>query len=1097
MTRILTIDDALHSLLRHPILVLGPSATSPPSMDEELKTRILSSVPMDDKTKVCSFRDLVDVVRHKRPDAYAAVRESILDYFRTLRPNPQVHHLASGQWSGIVSLVIDSTFEDLLRQRLDQTPTSLTLTVIDHHSTIPPPRTIPVYKLMGSINERRTGRELAIGTSEYLARKQFWSRLLATLPDVARNAPLFFVGTATSFDVARDFVGAMFASSPPYPSRLIFLAGDGTVHDSTFQALVQGQCEITLVDATLKDFCEAASRVALVAGTLSPTTAGTSNPKASALSQFMNIIDHVPSSLPDAFHQSSNQRRLLDGLFRPTQVDWAPFLCDLDLPRTQTSQLFDEVKLKTQYLEQHPLSLIVLRGEAGIGKTICLKRLAVDIAKAGFSAWWCKRAPFGTTRHSYSDFARALARDISKPGKASPPVVVFCDDPYSLRVEVNDIFRAFETAKLPLVLVVASRNSDLVVSDAAKVEAFAKPDFVMELSPTLDDTELASLPSFLLKLGAAANIEDARRQVSEVPTRDSSDILCSLWYLLPETKSQLSASIQDEYFRLGGVSGALSAFASRASSLSDTVRRAYEFVAVTSKLQIGCPLEVLVRALGITYEQWMQMCVDQRPVWGLLYDDVDPESDNIVFHTRNHIVTRVLLELVNGGGGHAGEFRVLKSLVGACDTSTVPYREFLVDLFVSKRSQLAETLSYDWGVELFELALSTFPTQDRTLEHHFGWWHRWVGKRTRTAYEQYQKALDTPEYQYATRRELKEHIHTSMAATVVEMVRQGEKGRQDALELIRMHLQEANTGSFVDPYSDHVFANSLFQLSRLGGPGSADSVSLESVAEALRTIERSLQTIGSTGRQRKDFYENIAALHELQANIVEAIRDVEQAKQFALEAFSQSGSQSGFEVVGRRLLHDAERTRKGGDYKLASEYVSTVMALVEDRGKEVSAELRSVRIDVFVRWRLQQNRGPIDWESLRADLEIVVADRRFQNDLVKHYYLAVALFHLGEITHAQAIFRALQRKNPAGRVRFGRRNVFVGKEGLPRREQGDLRVVHDRTYVFFSGLSLELEVSGNVQDRQAGATVHCYIVFTLTGIFAVFDPPGKDEFLMA
>jgi len=308
---------------------------------------------------------------------------------------------------------------------------------------------------------------------------------------------------------------------------------------------------------------------------------------------------------------------------------------------------------------------------------------------------------------------------------------------------------------------------------------------------------------------------------------------------------------------------------------------------VTSNLDIGLPLEVMLRASGMSYSEWRAVSQDGKPLWGLLYDEIEEEANTVVFFTRNEVVTRVLVDLVNGGIGHAGEFRVLKQIIGSCTLGTPPYRTALIDILVRGRRKLEKLLSFEQGVELYDLAFDRFPEQDRTLRHHFGLWIRDKGRDAPRAYEEYQKALETEDYRYSSKTEPTELIHTSMAAAVVENVSAGQQDRSTGLEMVREHLRQASNPRFFNPYTAHVFANLLFKLSQPRGSFSNDaSVSIESVAEALHTIERMLQIIGAEGRRRIEFASDIQMLTELQANILAAVDDIDDLKAHANDLLS-------------------------------------------------------------------------------------------------------------------------------------------------------------------------------------------------------------------
>ena len=421
-----------------------------------------------------------------------------------------------------------------------------------------------------------------------------------------------------------------------------------------------------------------------------------------------------------------------------------------------------------------------------------------------------------------------------------------------------------------------------------------------------------SIPEFLCRTGISSSIAEARA-ITNGAKRDARDVLCSFWYLVPETRHAIAVSLQDEYCRLGGVTGAVKKHAAAAmSQFGDHARQAYECVAVASRLDVGVPLEVLVRAVEMNIEEWRSMCVDGKPVRGLLYDEQDSPTSDIFFRTRNHIVTDVLLDLVNGGTGHAGELQSLKRLVGACYIGTPQYRSFLISILVSRRQRLEEMLTYEQGVDLFHLAVNVFPEPDKTLQHHYGRWHKkW--RRFQEADAQYAKALDTPSYPYVEQEEKDEHIHTSSAANVVARFVAGDLKREAAFDKLKDHLRQASRPSHFDAHTQHVFANMLIKLANSTDNTGRDALSLQSFADALSVIEFALQAIGAQGAaQRAGIHSNVEALLNLRATAFSTLTSFSEAAADAIKVYDTSGSQCGFEVLARKLLYDARSAKAAG-----------------------------------------------------------------------------------------------------------------------------------------------------------------------------------------
>jgi len=1096
----LSLDECLRLTYQHPGLVVGTSATCHTAAASELSRQIASAIaPIEIPPQYANFRDTVDFLKRDHLNAVPAVENLIRDYFTRIHASPNVEHLAAGRWSVVVSLTNDLHFEDALHNRLDRVPSSQTATIVSHPTIVPPQNTLPIFKLLGNVKDVRQEHALAFGTADLHRRKSYWRKLVPAVADYLREAPLFFAGLETQLDVVKDLLAEILAAGAPYPSRFVFLKNDPVLADPTVLALVSPQTAVFQVDATLRDFCEAtaaAKPTSLLKIEEAANLPIRNKRLAMVMEDYRMLVDLVPSGLPEGFDARSSHLRLIDGLFRPTSLDWLPYLCDYDMRRSEVSAIEETVALKKQYIAHQPHPFVIVKGEAGIGKTTLAKRVAVNLSKKGEIVLWCRKSP-SFTPHTLRKMALSLREAIQNDDNlAGKPVVVICDDPWGARVLPIELMSVFEQAGLPTIFLFFVRLSDSLTDSNTKLSFPSKPDDEITLQFSLSPEDIEELKQLLVRVNVAANEAEAAAKIQSMPTDHSDDVLCSLWYLLPQTHSQLSGSIHDEYGRLG-LSNAVKQIASQADDLGEQVRLAYECVAVMSNLGMGMPIQVLLRATGATYESWLSSSKEGEALWGLLYDVLDPESGQILYYTRNEIVTRILLDIVNGGIGHAGEFRRLKQLIEACSIGGVVYRTFLSDLLGRQQHRLMDILSYEQGAELYETALAVFPELDRHLRYRYGRWKHQAGRDYAGAYHEYQTALETPNYMYATRTEPEEHIHTSSAAAVVARVKEGSQDTQTGLNLVQHHLREASQPRSFDPHSMHVFSNLFYQIARRSRDEHDANVALESFSESLRTIERSLQVIGAEGRKRIRYAKDLQMFQELQAEILDNVGDVEQLQAFARDAFISSGLQSGFEVCGRKMLVNASRSDKGSDFKDVLDYLDTVYGLIKGSGSEVSIELVALRVDLMIRWRVQKPRGPIDWPSISQGLEAIVANSKYRDDYIRHYYYGVALYHCGEYSKALNVFENLRtRIKPTPEIRRSIRNYLLGPEGLPKRVQGVLKRAHERYYAFVPELGVEVYVGPGDVNAQENATIHPYIAFTMEGPRAMMDRPGDNEMLL-
>ena len=513
---------------------------------------------------------------------------------------------------------------------------------------------------------------------------------------------------------------------------------------------------------------------------------------------------------------------------------------------------------------------------------------------------------------------------------------------------------------------------------------------------------------------------------------------------------------------------------------------------MTSALDIGLPIEVLVRFLKVEYIDWLDISTEGKPIWGLLYADIDDQETSTFYRTRNVVVTQVLLDLVNGGTvGHSGEARILRELIAACEVGTPVYRDFITSILVGSRKKIRHIFTPEQGVKLFDLAREVLPFEDRVLELHKGKWMQ-ENKKFSNAYKQYEVALDCAEYPSADRHAPAAHVHTSMAATVLQMIKIGEQDKENGQKIIQTHIDKASNGRYFDAHTMHVSANLYFELSMQGD--SDDLVSLESLCKSLKIIEYALQKIGSPGRSKYKYSKHVMLLTKLRTEILESYESLEELKVIASELFEKSGSTAGFEVASRMQLTIATENGKGRSFKRVKDYVDNCMATVSSAGKpEQLLELLVIRVDLLVRWHLQKPSGQIDWETLCSDAQAVVQSDKYKDDPLKIFYLAISHFHLEDTTTANALFSQLRVARQPGLDYRAVRHWYVGKEGFPKRFQCQIKDNQGRKYAVFNELSLDVPIYGH-SPRSSDA--HAYLGFSLNGLSVAFDVPGDAEYLI-
>ena len=754
--------DEIGSYLRGRMgLLIGPGITTAPGALTELSGELAWKFNAEDRG---TYLDVADRCLAAGA-ADAELRGFITEFFSRRTRAPEVTHLAKAKWSATLSAAIDLHFEERLQQEFERRLPSSTLTVLDDARQPPPPRTTPVYKLLGRVDRENFAYS---GIHYRMKRASWWRVAVREFADRVKGSPILCVGMSDCPWVVDDLLAEMYAQPSCAPYCLLLLGEDPLLVNPGFRRLAATLTRVITVRSTLGELMNAAVR-ADRRGYTPPLPIGDAD--ASPYDE-LDLNDEVAIFVNRHLAPTTTtaeRERLLDLLFSPEIASWEPFVHNLDFRRSLERTVFDRMMQITSSPQSDYLyAACVLHGRAASGKTVLLKHLALELAKAGELVVWLRRSSLGESPSTIRLFLESVARSRAFRGKH---VMFFMDDPpHFTSLQARDLVAAARGTEVKVTLVAAFRTTDWKTRDRSDLLHSFTLAAEESLLDELDDQEWQQFTSYLVAIGIAADAEAAATMMRAVKTRHAQDTLSVLYWLLPQTKGMITSSVRDEFFRLGSYAW-LADFVEGAKQQSTALlKSAYEMVAVADHYRAPLPVEILVNALEVGYDRWLGASASEGPVWGLLYAENSEDGETICYRTRNDIVTKILIEAINGGSfGHAGELRVLSKLLGACHGSQPVYREFCVSILVGNES--FERLEYQEGLQLFETATKALPYMDRTLTHHKGLWIKNKGQDPITATKVLEEALTTSIYPYTRRVEIDEHIHTSLAATAARRSR--------------------------------------------------------------------------------------------------------------------------------------------------------------------------------------------------------------------------------------------------------------------------------------------------------------------------------------
>lgn len=1069
-------DSSTDSKLAHVLrfgavgLLLGPGVTA---IGWQLKFQALTKERFATASAGRYF-DVVDAARSKGTsdgDLRSAVRAALGQSL----PHKDLPTLATVRWSAVLSASIDHRFESLLVKEADRNPQRPGPIVLDDATIAPPPRSVPIFKLLGSAE----GDRFILGSVDYLrASRTQWRRAAAEFAQRVKAGAVVCLGFDDALWALHDIVAELIATKATSPSVVVLLKSEQAANDATTRALLEASSQLLVLDETIvglvKDMQTA--RAPISARAPSAARAGLSAEFGHLL---VDVGEHTSTKM-----SATERRRLRDLLFSPVVPRWDPYCYDLDFRRTVGA----EVEADLLKLSAENTGAVVVTGNAATGKTTLLKRVAFALARAGRDVVWFKSATSAEWATRLPSALRLLARPDRKA-----PVFAFVDDPFSLgSVHVRDVWNASLQARVPVVIVVSARTSDWSTRDTDTLGSTPLIS-VQNLPDDLDEIEWAALPQYLHKLEIVSSPVDAQSLIDDTKTRHASDTLSMLYWLLQDTRGAITSSVKQEYFRLGDMAAFARVLIGEQEHSTELLKRAYAMVAVADHYRAPLPLEVLVGALDVSYREWVDAWESAGNGWGLLYADMSEEEGTSFYRTRNDIVTKILLETINEGVlGHSAEVPILHKMLSACTGSNPVYRDFCVQVLVKNAAR--DDLDYTDGLKLFAAAESALPFPDKTLVHHRAIWVREKGNDPLAALTVLQEALATTNFPYAKRAEADEHIYTSIAATTLDGLDRRVIGLSDAKTEVLANLSKARSASFLNPSAVHVQAGLIVRLlDKVGTTGTPDSLQL--MARSLADIDHTLMSLRDTRARLRTRSNDAQMLEDARDKIIERSGTIDELLADAAMAWKNARSQQGFCVACRRFLAEARSQGKGSAFNRAMTYAQKCIADVRAAKADPAAALFDVAAQILYEWRISgavrgEHRGKIDWAYFLSLVHPALQD--LGTPLLK-YFEALAYAHMLRWPEANALFADIRRSGLPSYIVWAPRDHLLDEEGNARSVQGVVKRGVDRLYFKVDELQTDFQTQGEEWPRE-GELGRGYVSFAFGGPRAIRALP-LDPFM--
>jgi hypothetical protein len=605
------------------VLVLGAGASfdskngkgeNPPS-GAGLK-RLLASKYLDDDHENDPL-NLVSAYAINETDLIT-VQTYIKEIFADFPPTESHYALARYRWAGLATTNYDCLVEDAYKNA--QQPLQKVIPRIENGDRVlelqSDPNNILYLKLHGCLTRiNNPDCPLILTRDQYIDYLKGRDRVFGNLRDWSYERTLVFIGHGGGDP---DLIQTIYDLKIPEIARPrhYMIKPNNNAAEKRFWERTK---KVQLLDGTFAEFIEALQKainpefIKISSGHKDgdhPIVARfTSHSKISdACSQYLTAHIYYPKSL------RSEQAVSAGDFYKGFNGDWAPIELDYDVPRKVTDELLEQIFLLEDYRAKKRLQVVLLKGHAGSGKTIILRR----------AAW--------TASHDYdccclyikddSPIETTAIQEIVE--KCGERVYVFIDNAADRASEIRALIRDIGPHGELVTIVLAARYNEW--NNAAKeIDGLVTDIFEVR---ALSEIEIGKLLSLLEKHGALGRL-------AEKSTTERFDAFVSLagrQLLVALHEATLGKHFEeilvDEYHSL----------------LPLEARHIYLTICILNRLDIPVRAGVVSRIHNIDIPYFAEHLF--RPLEHVVYMSEDHRTRDMVYQARHPVIAEIVFERI-------------------------------------------------------------------------------------------------------------------------------------------------------------------------------------------------------------------------------------------------------------------------------------------------------------------------------------------------------------------------------------------------------------------------------------------------------------------
>jgi len=577
-----------------------------------------------------------------------SVQAFIANIFNPFRPTTTHKNIANFNWAALVTTNYDQIIEKAYSEnnkRL-QTPVPILRNTDRVDQLLRAPDSVPLIKLHGCVSIADDIRyPLILTIDQYIEHREGRKKLFSRFTELAGEYSVVYVGYQIEDPDIRAILQELTAPEMSRPRHYVV-----TPNPSDRDRRIWESKQITTINGTFDEFMSTLQSVIPTAfrGIRSTTQ---SHPIASKFSSHVaaseDLLTFLANDATYVYRDMPSDKPNASAFFKGASYGWGAIISKFDAERTLTDSILSEIVLTDDSDRPRSTDFYLIKGYAGSGKTVLLKRIAYEAA---------------TTFDKVALFIRSDAHlNIAPIAELSSLIgerlFIFIDGVARRATECELFLRAARSSKLPLTIIVTERTNEWNV-DANSLSSLLDNEYQLKsLSLKEINAVIAKLEEHqALGILAGKNIEEQREAFHLHADRQ---LLIAL-YEITSGKS-FEEIVFDEYRNI----------------VNNRARNVYLIICALNRLNVPVRAGLVNRLAGVSFHDFKEQFF--APLESVVITETYEPARDMAYRARHPWVAKTIFE--HALPNEIDRFDLYLSIIRELDVGYTPdrtaFREFV------------------------------------------------------------------------------------------------------------------------------------------------------------------------------------------------------------------------------------------------------------------------------------------------------------------------------------------------------------------------------------------------------------------------------------